>query len=142
MPGFFEINNMNTLEPSDSLRNVNVMHLYEDLLEEDARRLHFLFMRGLRRGVQMPAEFASMTHDFDAPFDDLGRRPQRLQTMCEVMDESLSYGSVNSKPTPSTANLYVLLIRAAKGEHVQLDAQALLEKMAWAWAEVNAEVNE
>lgn len=88
------------------------------------------------------AVFAPMVNDWDAaerhPRAAGAPMPKRVQTLAEVMQESLDY--ING---PSMTDAMQLLLNAAYSadrEAVQCQAKRLIERMAEKWASQNVEV--
>lgn len=87
------------------------------------------------------AVFAPMVNDWDAaerhPRAAGAPMPKRVQTLAEVMQESLDY--ING---PSMTEAMQLMLNVAYGdpEAAQAQARRLIERMAEKWASQNVEV--
>lgn len=109
---------------------------YSRALDAQEAALEAEFLHAVKTtGMHQPADFAPMVRDYGSkPFATKVVR-MRSQTIAEVLADSLDY-----RAGPEIADVLQVLVAAAKGESVELQASALLQRMAAKWAENNAEV--
>jgi hypothetical protein len=111
------------------MRDRRLLAQAETTNDEAQRReqsAHDDFMRYAIAGDMLaPAHFAPMVRNYAS------RWPQakRLPTVGEVMLESLDYTD-----GPQHDDVFTLLVKAARGQQVQAEAKALIERMAGKWA--------
>jgi hypothetical protein len=96
------------------------------------------FQRACAKGdANAMCQWAHMTTDWEkvqAPVVAGQPRPMRVQTLAEVMAESLDYAE-----GPSMTEAMQLILNAANGSNVQAQAQSLVDRMAKTWAKFNTE---
>lgn len=86
------------------------------------------------------ATFAPMVRDWTLKVASIDKAPKRMQTLTEVMLESLDY-----KSGPAMEELMQLLLNVAYGtdpEAAQDQAKRLIERMATTWAAHNVTVED
>lgn len=94
------------------------------------------FVHAATRNVRLFAYFAPKITDFENPdYCDLIVKPRRLQTVAEVMADSLGCGN-----GPGAAELMQLLADAARGEDIRPQALNLVKRMAVTWTAMNSGV--
>lgn len=129
---------ISTTESLDSAHSLDALNYYSDQLERSKRHIYSEFMAAVRKhDLTAPAPFAPLMYDFRQPAQPNGLKTKRLQTVAEVMRESVDYGQ-----SPSFEDLLLLVLDCARGKEMRLKAETLIQRMAWAFADMNAEVNE
>jgi hypothetical protein len=91
-----------------------------------------------KRDANALADFAPMVRDWTFKVASIDKAPKRVQTLTEVMQESLDYPS-----GPSMTELMQLLLNVAFNEDLvnqPTQARALLSSMASTWASQNVVV--
>lgn len=119
----------------DADRFQSAAYSYQEAAEQAERLLVDEFIKAARAGrMQAPALFAPSTTDWLAPPKADNTRYMRYQLVGEVLGDSLNYGM-----GPTLAEAMGLLCKVAYGGESQKEAaQALLGRMALAFAQQNA----
>lgn len=105
-----------------------------DAAQEDARREaqmreDFLALAG-KADLSAPAPFARDVLDHDRR--TAAGIPTRGATLFDVLSDAIDYSDFDRR-------MFTVLLRAARGEWVQVDAQDLLSRMAVKFASMNSE---
>lgn len=129
---------ISTLDSFASVRALDQADSYADAMAAAQRSLFHDFLVAARTGdTTAPATFAGRYPDYSRPRRPDGERALVFRTVADVMEMSLGLGD-----GPTMAEMFGVLCKVATGDAHAADAQALLTRMATAWAAQNAEVTE
>lgn len=122
----------------DASRHYDALYARQDLEDRARADMADDFLRACRRGdANALATWAPKCTDYTGqPYLIGGKqvRPQRYQTVAEVMADTLDFTG-----GPASVELYQLLLNAAAGADVQAQVNELLGRMAVVFAKFNAE---
>lgn len=122
----------------DADRHTAAIGRHTDAAARAERLMADEFLAAVRAGnVSAPALFAVRVPDRTTPKMVNGQHLKRNQTIAEVMESSLDYGS-----GPQMAEVMALLCKVSSGEIQTAAARELLGRMAEAFAGQNALVSE
>ena len=122
----------------DASRHYDALYARQDLEDRARADMADDFLRACRRGdANALATWAPKCTDYTGqPYLIGGKqvRPQRYQTVAEVMADTLDFTG-----GPASVELHQLLLNAAAGTPVKELAENLLKRMADKFAEMNVE---